>query len=374
MTATITDVARRANVSTATVSRVLSGGGGARDETRERVLAAARELGYRPSGVARSLRQRATRTIGLIVTDIENPFFPELVRTVEDAARAQGYAILLCNASDDPEREAGYLELLVDRWVDGVVVAASNLGVRHRQWLLAAPLPIVLVNSVDKAIDLPTIASDSIQGGRLAVEHLVGLGHARFGIITAGPRNLDAPDRLTGARTALRAVGIPAAAQHVAIEEPTVAGGQRAAAAILAADPEVTAIVAYNDLMAIGAMRGVRAGGRRVPDDISVVGFDDVSLSAFVDPPLTTIAQSTADMGRWAVEQLTKRLGRPATGALSAGRDDDGSGDDEPAPHVVLPVRLEIRGSTGPAPAAGGTPAGGASAGGASGAPGAKRG
>jgi DNA-binding LacI/PurR family transcriptional regulator len=132
-------------------------------------------------------------------------------------------------------------------------------------------------------------------------------------------------------------------------------------AAILAADPEVTAIVAYNDLMAIGAMRGVRAGGRRVPDDISVVGFDDVSLSAFVDPPLTTIAQSTAAMGRWAVEQLTKRLGRTAAGAPpSAGESGDGSMDDEPAPHVVLPVRLEIRGSTGPAPVAGGASAGGA--------------
>jgi LacI family transcriptional regulator len=348
MTATITDVARRANVSTATVSRVLSGGGAARDETRERVLAAARELGYRPSGVARSLRQRATRTLGLIVTDIENPFFPELVRTVEDAAREQGYAILLCNASDDPEREAGYLDLLVDRWVDGVVIAASNLGVRHREWLLAAPLPIVLVNSVDRAIDLPTIASDSVLGGRLAAEHLVALGHRRFGIVTAGPRNLDAPDRLRGAQSALREAGIPSSDAHVAIEEPTVAGGQRAAAAMLAGDPAVTALVAYNDLMAIGAMRAVRASERRVPDDISVVGFDDVDLAAFVDPPLTTIAQSTAEMGRWAVDELTRRLGRPAAGAGSNGRGDD----PEPAAHVILPVRLVVRGSTGPAPAA----------------------
>jgi LacI family transcriptional regulator len=349
MTATITDVARRANVSTATVSRVLSGGGAARDETRERVLAAARELGYRPSGVARSLRQRATRTLGLIVTDIENPFFPELVRTVEDAAREQGYAILLCNASDDPEREAGYLDLLVDRWVDGVVIAASNLGVRHREWLLAAPLPIVLVNSVDRAIDLPTIASDSVLGGRLAAEHLVALGHRRFGIVTAGPRNLDAPDRLRGAQSALREAGIPSSDAHVAIEEPTVAGGQRAAAAMLAGDPAVTALVAYNDLMAIGAMRAVRASERRVPDDISVVGFDDVDLAAFVDPPLTTIAQATAEMGRWAVDELTRRLGRPATGAGSNGRGDEAP---EPAAHVILPVRLVVRGSTGPAPAA----------------------
>jgi LacI family transcriptional regulator len=274
------------------------------------------------------------------VTDIENPFFPELVRTVEDAAREMGYAILLCNASDDPEREAGYLELLVDRWVDGVVIAASSLGVRHREWLLAAPLPIVLVNSVDRAIDLPTIASDSILGGRLATEHLLELGHRRFGIITAGPRNLDAPDRLAGARTALHAVGIPEAAVRVAIEEPTVAGGQRAAAAILESDPTVTAIVAYNDLTAIGAMRAIRAGGRRVSDDVSVTGFDDIALAAFVDPPLTTIAQSTAEMGRWAVDQLTRRLGRPA------------ESEPEPTEHVVLSVRLVVRGSTGPAPAA----------------------
>jgi LacI family transcriptional regulator len=314
------------------------------------VLAAARELGYRPSGVARSLRQRATRTLGLIVTDIENPFFPELVRTVEDAARERGYAILLCNASDDPEREAGYLDLLVDRWVDGVVIAASNLGVRHREWLLAAPLPIVLVNSVDRAIDVPTIASDSVLGGRLATELLVGLGHRRFGIITAGPRNLDAPDRLTGARSGLRDAGIPSAAAHVAIEEPTVAGGQRAAEAILALDPAVTAIVAYNDLMAIGAMRGIRATDRRVPDDVSVVGFDDVDLAAFVDPPLTTIAQSTGEMGRWAVDQLTRRLGRPAT-VMPANGGPGGVIDPEPEPtaHVVLPVRLVVRGSTGPA-------------------------
>jgi LacI family transcriptional regulator len=359
MTATITDVARKAKVSTATVSRVLSGGGGARDETRDRVLTAARELGYRPSGVARSLRQRATRTLGLIVTDIENPFFPELVRTVEDAARERGYAMLLCNASDDPEREAGYLELLVDRWVDGVVIAASSLGVRHREWLLAADLPIVLVNSVDRQIDLPTIASDSVMGGRIATEHLLELGHRRFGIITAGPRNLDAPDRVTGARSALRAAGIPTASEHVVIEEATVEGGQRAAAAILAKDPSVTAIVAYNDLTAIGAMRAIRAREMRVPQDVSVIGFDDVHLAAYVDPPLTTIAQSTAEMGRWAVDELTRRLGRPAADPDSADHAEGGGGEarehegaPHPAPHVVLPVRLRIRDSTGPAPAA----------------------
>ncbi|HZC33442.1 MAG TPA: substrate-binding domain-containing protein, partial [Candidatus Bathyarchaeia archaeon] len=177
------------------------------------------------------------------------------------------------------------------------------------------------------------------------------LGHRRFGIITAGPRNLDAPDRLAGARAALRSGDVPTSAEHVTIAEATVAGGQRAAAAILAADPAVTALVAYNDLTAIGAMRAVRAAGRRVPHDVSVVGFDDVHLAAFVDPPLTTIAQQTAEMGRWAVDQLARRLSRPATGV---GTDLPGAAagglDAEPAPHVILPVRLEVRDSTGPAP------------------------
>ena len=166
MRATIVDVGRRARVSTATVSRVLGGVGRARPETRERVLTAARELGYRPSGVARSLKLRSTHTLGLIITDIENPFFPELVRAVEDAARDQGYAILLCNAADDPEREASYLDLLVDRRVDGVIIAASSLGVRHREWLAEPPPPVVLVNSTARALRLPPIPSDNPARGR----------------------------------------------------------------------------------------------------------------------------------------------------------------------------------------------------------------
>ena len=164
MAATIGDVAERAQVSTATVSRVLAGVGRARPETEARVLAAARELDYRPSGVARSLKRQTTETLGLIVTDIENPYFPELVRAVEDAARAEGYAILLCNAADDPEREAGYLELLVERRVDGLIIAASSLGGRHAEWLAAPPLPVVLVNTTAADVDLPSIHSDNRAG------------------------------------------------------------------------------------------------------------------------------------------------------------------------------------------------------------------
>ncbi len=364
MPTTIGDVARRAGVSTATVSRVLTGQGRARPETRDRVIAAARDLGYRPSGVARSLRQRATRTIGLIVTDIENPFFPQLVRAVEDAARELGYAILLCNADDDPERESGYLELLVDRWVDGVVIAASSLGGRHREWLADAPLPIVLVNSAERGLGLSTVASDNRAGGALAASHLLELGHRRFAILAAPPRNIDGPDRLAGARTAIAAAGVADDAVRVAVGDAGVAGGERAAAEALAADPQLSAIVAYNDLMAIGAMRAVRAAGRRVPADVSVVGFDDVDLAGYVDPPLTTIAQATSEMGRWAVTRLADELAArsaarsgadaPVAETTTATAAPDGKGrdaSDGPAPaHLVLPVSLRVRESTGPAP------------------------
>ena len=175
----------------------------ARDRRRRaRVLEAARDLDYRPSEVARSLKRRSTQTLGLIITDIENPYFPQLVRSVEDAARAAGYSVLLCNAADDPEREASYLDLLVDRRVDGLVIAASSLGVRQGDWLAAPPIPVVLVNTAAPDVGLPTIMSDNEQGGRIAADHLLDLGHRRFGYLMPPPRNVDAPDRLAGVRSA----------------------------------------------------------------------------------------------------------------------------------------------------------------------------
>ena len=347
MAATIADVAERARVSTATVSRVLAGLGHARPETEARVLAAARDLEYRPSGIARSLKRRTTETLGLIVTDIENPYFPELVRAVEDAARAEGYAILLCNAADDPEREAGYLELLVERRVDGLMIAASGLGSRHLEWLASPPLPIVLINTSAPGLDLPSIHSDNRAGSRLAARYLLDLGHRRFGYLMPPPRNIDGPLRLAGVRDALAHAGLDPDSITIASGAPLVGGGEAAMLELLDRNPGLTAVLAYNDLMAIGALRAARRRGRSVPDDISVVGFDDVALAAYVDPPLTTLSQSTAEMGYWAVARLAERLR-----ARAAATDDPGdkNGARPPAPAIMLPVRLEIRGSTGPPP------------------------
>ncbi|HEX2756814.1 MAG TPA: LacI family DNA-binding transcriptional regulator [Candidatus Limnocylindrales bacterium] len=345
MATTIADVARRAGVSTATVSRVLSGIGRARPETHARVEAAARELGFRPSDVARSLKRRSTLTLGLIVTDIENPYFPQLVRAVEDAASGEGYAILLCNADDDPEREASYLDFLVERRVDGLIIAASTIGMRQGEWLATASLPVVLINTAATGDPQPTIVSDNRGGGSAAARHLLDFGHRRFGYLMPPPRNLDAPERLAGVHDALDSAGLswegPGSALAIGHGAPTVTGGESAMSELLERAPRPTAVIAYNDLMAIGAMRAIRTSGFRIPTDISLIGFDDVAFAAYVEPALTTLRQETAEMGRWAVATVTERI-------KAAGR--DGSRPIATGGRRVVPVHLEIRASTGPAP------------------------
>ena len=336
---TIRDVARRAGVSTATVSRVISGSVAARPQTRARVLAAAETLGYRPSAVARSLKLRTTRTLGLLVTDIQNPYYPEIVRAVEDAALERHLAVLLCNGADDPSREETYLDLLVDRRVDGIIIASSGLHEHHGEWLARGSVPVVLVNWAAPDLPLPAILSDNRAGGRLATEHLLSLGHRRIGHLSAPARNAAAAERRGGIREALAAAGLDPRSLVVVEGDGQVAGGERAAIELLERMPDVTGIVCYNDLTAIGAVRALRARGRQVPADVSVIGYDDIALSAWVDPPLTTIAQSTSEMGRWAVRRLGELIGR-----ADGGRGDDG-GAPGPAP-VLLPVELRVRAST----------------------------
>ncbi len=339
---TIADVARRAAVSTATVSRVLAGLGGARPATRQRVEGAARDLGYRPSAIARSLKLRTTRTLGLVITDIENPFFPHLVRAVEDAAHDRGYAVVLCNAANDPEREAFYLDLLVERRMDGVIIASSRLAGRHRRWLRDPPLPVVLVNATSP-LGPPSVKSDDRGGGGLAAGHLIDLGHRRLAVLTPGRRYPDAAPRLAGVRTAVRArtAGITLT---IATGLPTIAGGASAMTDLFALHGGITGVIAYNDLMAIGALRTIREAGCRIPDDISVVGFDDIDVARWTDPPLTTVAQSVTELGGLAVERLTTGLLQSVAGSgegAAISRQDQ----------IVVPVHLEIRASTGRAPA-----------------------
>ncbi len=349
MPATIADVARRAGVSTATVSRILSGAATSPPGTVARVRAAATDLDYRPSGIARSLKLRRTRTIGLIVTDIENPFFPEMVRAVDEAAGDLGNTILLGNAGGDPQREERYLDLLVERRVDGIIVAVSRFTEHHGAWLARAPVPIVLINSESDDPRVPSIVSDNRQGGRLAAEHLLSLGHSRIGILAGPASHAATAPRLEGIREALSAAGLDPAAVPTVHGDGEVAGGERAAAELRALDPAPTGLLCHNDLTAIGAVRHLLRSGLRVPADVSVVGFDDVAAAAWIHPGLTTITQRKAEMGRWAVDRLVELIqGRPASDPRQ----------------VHLPVLLTVRESTAPPPGVG--PTAGVSAAGAS--------
>lgn len=318
---TIVDVAARSGVSTATVSRVLSGSRAASDGARAKVLAAAEALDYRPSAVARALKLQSTRTIGLVVTDIENPFFPQLVSAIEAEATTHGYGLLLCNTTDDEARELAALRLLVEQRVDGIMLASSRVMRRHAGLLRSLGVPVVLVNS-GGVPDLPSVDTASRRGARLAAEHLIGLGHRRLAHITAPRSNAAAGERLAGVRDAVRAAR---AELTVVPGDGRVDGGARAAASV---PSSATGIVCYNDLTAIGAMRALRSAGRRVPEDVSVIGFDDIEMAAWTDPPLSTIRQPTGAMGRWAVARLI--------------------GADEEPRQVHLEPELVIRASTAP--------------------------
>jgi LacI family transcriptional regulator len=334
--ATIRDVAERAGVSTATVSRVLAGIGNPKPDTAAAVMAAVEALDYRPSGVARSLRMKRTRTLGLIVTDIQNPFFPELVQAADQAARDLGYSIILGSAAYDEHRAVEYLDLMVDRRVDGLIIASSQVSEESWRWLAASPVPVVVVNAEPSGVPITVVTSDNENGARLAAEHLLALGHRHFAYV----RGLEAfsadTPRFEGFRETCRAAGIPDADLFVIRGDAGFDGGERAAAALLAAHAGVTAIACHNDLTAIGVLRALRSARVRVPQDISVIGCDDIAAASWVVPALTTVAQQKAEMGSLAVARLAAMLDHP---------------DDAGAPETTrVPMVLRIRESTGPVP------------------------
>ena len=347
--ATIREVAARAGVSTATVSRSLRGGAGVEPATRQKVEVAARELRYRPSGVARSLKLRATSTLGLIVTDIENPYFPQIVSAVEDAARERGYTVLLADGRRDPERELESLDILAEREVDGMIIASTAVSRRHRERILELHCPAVIVNSESTVPSVPAVMSDNVMGGRIAAEHVLDLGHRSIVFIgDDDDHNSAVQARIAGARAAVaereRADLRFRALASVDISDGAVESGIRAARELVEAEFEETAVLCRNDLSAIGVMRGLIDAGHRIPEDLSVVGYDDIELAAYVDPSLTTVRQSTEEMARLAVADLFARLGQ-----IPDRPEVDGDG---PAGETTrVPVELVARRSTGPAPA-----------------------
>lgn len=333
---TIRDVAALAGVSTATVSRALRGGEGVEPATRAKVETAALELRYRPSGVARSLKLRSTQTIGLIVTDIENPFFPQLVRAVEDGAHERGFAVILADGRRDPDREIQSLEVLARRQVDGLIIASSAITERHASWFEDARAPVVVINGRSPLASVPSVLSDHHAGGRLAGAHLLELGHRH--IVYVGARetfNNASEDRLAGMSEALTGADVQV---ETVLGDGSVDAGEQAAVEALERWPRTTAFACYNDLTAVGALRGLRSREVRVPAEMSVVGFDDIPLARFTEPPLTTVRQATDAIGRYAANLLIDMIDQ-----VSAGGDEADVIDESVR---RMPVELVVRGST----------------------------
>ncbi len=299
------DIARIAGVSVSTVSRALAGSPKVTGDTRARIEAAVRETGYVVNQVAQGLRLQRSRQLLVLLPTIANPFFAEVVQGIEEEAAAAGFGVLVGSTENDPRREATLARQLLTGGVDGLVLLTGRIpeGLAEQ----AAAGQLVAVSETIPGSRLPTIAIDNEAAAAAAVAHLLGLGHRRIAHIGGPPGNVLTAQRARGWRRALAQGGI---------EEPpvfgdfTMASGEAAMAALLARTPCPTAVFCANDEMAIGAMKAARAAGLRVPRDLSLVGFDDISFAAFTDPPLTTIRQPRREFGRAAVIALLHRRTR----------------------------------------------------------------
>jgi LacI family transcriptional regulator len=302
------DVAERAGVSVTTVSHVINETRPVSDELRQRVLAAIDELGYQPNVLARSLRRGETHTIGMIVPDSANPFFAELARGIEDTSFAHGYNLILCNSDGDLDKELIYADVLTEKQVDGILFVAAGVSTDHIRALQERRIPVVIVDREIPDVSVDQVLTDNARGGWLATRHLLELGHRCIGCITGPSDVTPSAERVTGYRQALSEGGIPVNEVLIVKGDFQYGSGYRAARQILARDDPPTAIFTCNDLMAVGAISAAVEMGRQVPVNLSVVGFDDVRLASFANPPLTTIVQPKYEMGVLATTMLLERM------------------------------------------------------------------
>lgn len=306
--ATIKQVARLSGASIKTVSRVVNGAAYVSAQTRRSVTDAINRLNYRPNALARGLVTRRSLSIGLVIADIVNPFFPPFVRSVEDAAAAMGYNVILCDTDEDRGRERAAISLLLEKQVDGLILCASRLPAAFLREVADSGVLLVLVNRVLRHTRSAAVVVDATEGGRLATAHLLDLGHQRVAYLSGPATSFSHIGRLRGYRQALDARRIAFDPEIVAGGAASIVAGGEAAAKLMRLKRPPTAIFAFDDLMAIGAMEELRRQGRHVPGDVAVVGFDDIDMAAFVAPPLTTVAQPKAEMGRLAAARLLEMI------------------------------------------------------------------
>jgi len=332
---TITDVAELANVSIATVSRVLNGSAYVSPELELRVQQAIEQLGYRPNVLARHLRRNENPTIGILIPDSKNPFFAEMAKGVEDTCFGQGFVAVLCDTDEQPAKALGHLDLLYQQRAAGFAVVSPGQITPHLQQMLDDGYRIVVVDRALSSLPTDSVVSDNYGGGRLAVEHLVKLGHRRIGFVVSNLEHETIQGRWAGARDAMCAAGLEIDPALVYTEGDELPGSGYEGAERILRDPHwPTAIFAFNDLMAFGVLRYAQKRGITVPDQLSVIGFDDMMMASYSAPSLSTIRQPKYELGQQAAEILLRRI----------------HGDHSPVQHLTLPTTLIIRESTVPPP------------------------
>lgn len=312
----IKDVALKAGVSVSTVSHVMNGTRFVRPETRDRVKAAMGSLGYRPSSLARALKMNRTMTIGMLVTNSTNPFFAEVVHGLEDKCFQHGYSLILCNAGDNTERQRTYLQTLLMKRIDALVVMTANTAPEFYQELRALDdFPMVVLDS-DAEMEACVVGDDSVLGGRLAAQFLLDRGFRRIGFLTGPVDHPRSRDRWKGCSQAMSEAGIAMDSVLKVTGELSISGGYTAMQELLKQGrPE--ALFAFNDLMAMGAYRAAAEAGLKIPTELSIIGYDDLEIASYMIPALTTIHQPSYGLGAKAaeilIEHLIKKTKLPAT-------------------------------------------------------------
>jgi len=305
--ATMRDVAKRAGVSLTTVSHVINETRFVSEDLQARVREAVKDLDYQPDRRARSLRRGRSETIAVVISDVGNLFFSDIMRGIEDRVLESGYDVMLCNTGEDPSVEERNVAMMAEHRVDGFVVAPTLEGERTLQPLVRQGTPLVIV---DRPVDLPVdqVYSDNERGGYVAARHLIELGHRRMGTIVeiSGIRSFD--DRLRGWRRALEEADLEEREGDVRQAGLEIEGAAMAAKALLATNDRVTAVFSSNNLMTLGLLRHLKSAGLRYPDDLSLVGFDDPPWAASFSPGITSVAQRPFEIGYQAADMLVKRI------------------------------------------------------------------
>ena len=309
MGVTVKEVAQAAGVSQATAARALGGYGYVSPHARRSIEQAARKLGYRTHAVAQALASNVTHTVGLVVGDIENPFFAAAARGLSDVLEQEGYTILFANSDEDLEREQRLVETFRSRRVDGLAIAPSvSTANRHLAELVAADVPLVLFDRPVRGVKADVVMVDNKRGAQTAVEHLLRLGHRRVGIVSDAPEIASSAERIQGYRTALASAGFPVDERLIALTGSSRDDGYRAAKALFRARTPPSAVFTANNLMSVGTLLALRELGLRIPDDVALVGFDDLEWTTLIEPPLTVVRQPVQEIGRQAAERLLARM------------------------------------------------------------------